>query len=97
MADVVAVEQVRVAPLRGERALDVVGDRRFSGARETREPEHDRPLALQLGASYPVDVERLPVHVRGATQAEVDHLGGDSVALVIAVDENEAAGVEVLP
>jgi hypothetical protein len=61
-------------------------------------PEPDRPvnhrqrglLALDRGALGLVDVERLPVHVGGAVQREVERAAGDG-GEALAVDQDEAA------
>ena len=80
----------RVEPL-----LDQIGDGRFAGAGQTREPQDARLLVLAGGMGLLVDFDRLPVNVLGAPQREMDQAGADG-AVGHAVDQDEAAGIAVL-
>jgi hypothetical protein len=72
VADVVAVEQiVRVAAERVQPLLDQVGDGGLAGAGQPGEPEHAGRCPFSSRARLAVHVERLPVHVVGAPQREV--------------------------
>ena len=95
MAHVVAVEQEGVRPDGVQPLLDQVGDRRLPRAGETGEPDHARVVAHQLAARLGGDVDRLPVHVGGAAQREVQQAGADG-GVGDAVDEDEAAHVAVV-
>ena len=94
VAHVVAVEQVGVAPELVELLLDEVGDGRLAGAREAGEPDDGRLLAVDDRAGRLVDLDRLPVHVVGPAQREVQQAGGDG-GVGEPVDEDEAAHVAV--
>ena len=74
--------------------LKRVGDGRFTRPRQTREPQHRRALALQLGACALVDIKRLHMDVRRAAQRKVDHARTDRLVRQ-AVDQNKAARVAV--
>ncbi len=67
-----------------------VGDGRFARARQAGEPQHRRLLVLHRRMLFAGDVDRLPVHVLRAAQAEVDHARGDG-RIGDLVDQDEAA------
>src|SRR5207248_1213584 len=95
VAEVVAVEHVRVPPERVQTSLDRVRDRRLAGAGKTGEPDDERLLRLEARPRGAVDLERLPRDVVRAAQGKMEQPGADGV-VGDAVDEDEAAGVAVL-
>ena len=76
MADVVAVQQVGVVAAGEQALLDQVGDGGLARAGQAGEPQAARRLALDRGARRAVHVERLPLHVGGASQGEVQRTAG---------------------
>ena len=66
-------------------------------------PEPDRPVnhstagfwPFMRGAGRLVHVQRLPMDIGGAAQAEIDHAGADR-GVGEAVDQDEAAGIAIV-
>ena len=96
VADIVAVEQHRVAAQRRQLLLQPVGDGRFAGAGQSGEPDDCGLLALERGALAGADRFRLAVDVARPAQGEVDHPGAGGL-VGEAVDQDKPAGLAVDP
>ena len=73
-----------------EPLFDHVGDCGLARARQPGEPKHSRLLMLQRGMGGAGDVQRLPVDVLRAAQAEVQHPGANG-AVGQLVDQDDPA------
>ena len=95
MADIVAVQQIGVLALGGKLLFHQVGDGGLAGTRQAREPQDGRLLTLHGGAGLFVHVQRLPMHIGGAHQREINHAGADR-GVGEAVNQDETAGVAIV-
>ena len=95
MADIVAVQQIGVLAFGGQALFHQIGDGGFARARQAGEPQHHRLLALHRGAGLLVHVQRLPMDIGGAAQAEIDHAGAHR-GIGETVDQDKAAGVAIV-
>jgi hypothetical protein len=75
--------------------FEQVGDGRLARARQAGEPEHGRRWLLHCGARIAVDIDRLPMHVRGAAQ-RMRIMPAPTVRVGDAVDQDEGAGGAVV-
>ena len=75
--------------------LHQIGDGGFARARQAGEPKDGRFLALQLRARLFVHVQRLPMDIGGAPEAEIDHARAHR-GIGEAVDQDEAAHVAIV-
>jgi hypothetical protein len=91
-AHVIAVENVGVHTECVQATLGGVGDRGLAGAGQSGEPHHPRPLVLQPGPSFAVDLVGMGDDIEGASQGVGHHAGCNSVC-GHSVDEEESAGV----
>ncbi len=95
MADIVPVERIGVTPRLGQLALHEVGDGGLARARQAREPQHSRFLALHVGAARLVHIHGVSVDVAGPAQGELDHAGAHRL-VGEAVDQDEGAGLALI-